>query len=100
MPGRSLGAQDQSSFEVACIRRLVELGLKVVKGEMNQVDARREIIREWRSLPKEQRQTDEQAALFAMQIKDKYKFSNESADPYQTVKGWLLSYRSFTRGLE
>jgi hypothetical protein len=33
MPGRSLGAQDQSSFEVACIRRLVELGLKVVKGD-------------------------------------------------------------------
>jgi len=65
---------------------------------MNQVDARHEIIREWRSLPKEQRQTDEQAALFAMQIKDKYKFSNESADPYQTVKGWLLSYRSLTRG--
>jgi hypothetical protein len=29
MPGRSLRAQDQSSFEVACTRRLVELGLKV-----------------------------------------------------------------------
>jgi hypothetical protein len=72
----------------------------VGEGEMNQVNARHEIIREWRSLPKEQRQTDEQAALFAMQIKDKYKFSNESADPYQTVKGWLLSYRSLTRGLE
>ena len=41
-----------------------------------------------------------QAALFAMQIKDKYKFSSESADPFQTVKGWLLSYRSLTRGLE
>jgi hypothetical protein len=67
---------------------------------MNQVDARHEIIREWRSLPKEQRQTDEHAVLFAMQIKDKYKFSSESADPYQTVKGWLLSYRSLTRGLE
>ena len=67
---------------------------------VNQVDARHEIIREWRSLSKEQRQTDEQAALFAMQIKDKYKFSSESADPYQTVKGWLLSYRSLTRGLE
>ena len=65
---------------------------------MNQVDARHEIIREWRSLPKEQRQTDEQAALFAMQIKDKYKFSNDSADPYQTVRGWLLSYLSLTRG--
>jgi hypothetical protein len=64
---------------------------------MNQVGARHEIIREWRSLPKEQRQTDEQAA---MQIKDKYKFSSESADPYQTVKGWLLSYRSLTRALE
>jgi hypothetical protein len=35
------------------------------EGEMNQVDARHEIIREWRLLPKEQRQTDEQAALFA-----------------------------------
>jgi hypothetical protein len=33
-------------------------------------------------------------------VKDKYKFSSESADPYQTVKGWLLSYRSLTRGLE
>jgi hypothetical protein len=42
--------------------------------KMNEVDARHEIIREWRSLPKEQRQTDEQAAAFAMQIKDKYKF--------------------------
>jgi hypothetical protein len=64
---------------------------------MNQVNARREIIREWRSLPKELRQTDEQAATFAMQIKDKYKFSSDSADPYQTVRGWLLSYLSLTR---
>ena len=55
--------------------------------EMHRVNARHEIIREWRSLPKEQRQTDEQAALFAMQIKDKHKFSSEIADPYQTVKG-------------
>jgi hypothetical protein len=64
---------------------------------MNQMNARREIIREWRSLPKELRQTDEQAAAFAMQIKDKYKFSSDSADPYQTVRGWLLSYLSLTR---
>jgi hypothetical protein len=34
-----------------------------------------------------------------MQIKDKYKFSNDSADPYQTVRGWLLSYLSLMRGL-
>ncbi len=68
--------------------------------EMNQVGARRDIIREWRSLPKKQRQTDEQAEAFVMQIKDKYKFSSDSADPYQTVRGWLLSYLSLTRGLE
>ena len=35
-----------------------------------------------------------------MQIKDKYKFSSDTADPYQTVKGWLLTYLSSTRGLE
>ena len=52
--------------------------------------ARHDIIREWRSLPKEQRQTDKQAEAFAMQIKDKYKFSSDNADPYQTVKSWLL----------
>jgi hypothetical protein len=40
------------------------------------------------------------AALFAVQIKDKYKFSSESADPFQTVKDWLLSYRSLMRGLK
>jgi hypothetical protein len=64
---------------------------------MNQVNARHEIIREWRSLPKDLRQTDEQAAAFAMQIKDKYKFSGSSTDPYQTVKDWLLHYLSITR---
>ena len=52
---------------------------------MKQVGARHDIIREWRSLPKEQRQTDEQAEAFATQIKDKYKFSNDSADPYQAA---------------
>ncbi len=61
---------------------------------MNQVNARHEIIREWRSLPKQLRQTDEQAAAFAMQIKDKYKFSSDSADHYQTIKDWLLRYLS------
>jgi hypothetical protein len=67
---------------------------------MNQVNARHEIIREWRSLPKKLRQTDEQAEAFAMQIKDKYKFSSDSADPHQTARGWLLSYLSLTRELE
>jgi hypothetical protein len=75
-------------------------GDKTEGAKMNQVNARHEIIREWRSLPRELRQTDEQAAAFAMQIKDKYKFSSDSADHYQTVKDWLLRYLSITRGLE
>ncbi len=45
-------------------------------------------------------ETNEQAAAFAMQIKDKYNFSSDSADRYQTVKDWLLHYLSITRGLE
>ena len=66
---------------------------------MKQVGARHDIIREWRSLPKELRRTDEQAEAFAMQIKDKYKFSSDRADQYQTVRGWLLSYQALTLGL-
>jgi len=64
---------------------------------MNQVSQAR-IIREWRSLPKDLRQTDEHAAAFAMQIKDKCKFSGGSTDPYQTVKDWLLHYLSIMPG--
>src|SRR6202051_4181558 len=33
-------------------------------------------------------------------VRDKYKFSSDSADRYQTVKDWLLRYLSITRGLE
>src|ERR1700694_333380 len=32
------------------------------EGEMNQEDAKREIVQKWRALPKEQRQTDKQGA--------------------------------------
>jgi regulator of sirC expression with transglutaminase-like and TPR domain len=67
---------------------------------MKQVDARHEIIREWKALPKELRQTEAQAAAFAMQIKDKYKFSGGTADPYQTINAWLLRHMSLTRGLD
>jgi hypothetical protein len=54
---------------------------------MKQEDAKREIIREWSALPKSERQTDAQAAHFAMRIKDKYQFKGGSSDPYQTIKG-------------
>jgi hypothetical protein len=43
-------------------------------------------------------ETNEQAAFFAMQIKDKYKFRGGGADPYQTIWGWLQRHLSLTRG--
>ena len=72
------------AYKAPCIRNLLTK-VSAIKwnGKMHQVNARHQIIREWRSLPKELRQTEEQTAAFAMQIKDKYKFSSESADPYQ-----------------
>ena len=60
---------------------------------MNQVNARHEIIREWRALPKELRETDEQAAAFAMQIKDKYKFSSDNAVIKPSKIGCCVTYR-------
>jgi hypothetical protein len=67
---------------------------------MNQEDAKREILAECRALPKEQRQTDEDAARFAMAIKDKYRFRGGTADPYQTIKAWLQRDASLRRGLD
>ena len=53
-----------------------------------QEEARREIVREWSALPVSERRTKDQAAPFAMAIKDKYPFRS-SADRYQVIKGWL-----------
>ena len=51
-------------------------------------EARREITREWKDLPTSARQTREQAAMFAMEIGDKYPFPGNT-DRYQIIKGWL-----------
>jgi hypothetical protein len=50
-------------------------------------DARHAIIREWMSLPKEQRKTEEQAAAFATKAKARVPSKH---DPYQRIMGWLL----------
>jgi len=47
-------------------------------------EARRKIIREWMSLPKDKRQTEEQAKPFAMGRVP------SSGDPYQQIMRWLL----------
>ena len=52
-------------------------------------DARRTVIREWMSLPRERRQTEEQAAAFATQAAEKHKFTC-SGDRYRRIMAWLL----------
>ena len=57
---------------------------------VKQEEAKRMILNEWRSLPREERQTERQAADFAMRMKDQYPFRC-NGDHYQIVKGWVQS---------
>jgi hypothetical protein len=50
---------------------------------------RRAIIREWMSLPRDKRQTEEQTAAFAKKALEKHQFRC-SGDRYQRVMAWLL----------
>jgi hypothetical protein len=50
-------------------------------------DARRAIVREWMALPKEKRQTEEHAAIFAKKAVERFPCSG---DRYQKIMGWLL----------
>jgi hypothetical protein len=52
-------------------------------------DARRAIIREWMSLPRDKRATEEQATAFAMKVIEKHEFRG-SGDRQQRVMAWLL----------
>jgi hypothetical protein len=51
--------------------------------------ARRTIIREWMSLPRDKRQTGEQAAAFAPKAIEKHEFPC-SGDRQQRVVAWLM----------
>jgi hypothetical protein len=50
-------------------------------------EARRKIIREWMSLPKDKRQTEEQAKPFAKKAMERIP---SSGDPYRQIMRWLL----------
>ena len=52
-------------------------------------EARRAIIREWMSLPREKRETEEQAAAFALKAIEKHDF-RVSGDRQRKVMAWLL----------
>ena len=53
-------------------------------------ETRRKLIRQWRSLPKDKRQTAEQAAAFARKAIEENELERSRRDPYQRVMGWLL----------
>jgi len=53
-------------------------------------ETRRKLIRQWRSLPKDKRQTAEQAAAFARKAIEENELQRSRRDPYQRVMGWLL----------
>ena len=51
--------------------------------------ARRAIIREWMSLPREKRQTGEQAAAFGLKAIEKHDFRC-SGDRRRRIMAWLM----------
>jgi hypothetical protein len=50
-------------------------------------EARRKIIREWMSLPKNKRENEEHAVAFAKKAMERIP---SSGDPYRRIMGWLL----------
>jgi hypothetical protein len=64
---------------------------KIIKGsKMEDHETRRKIIRQWMSLPKDKRQTPDQAADFAKKAVEQNELQPSRRDPYERVVGWLL----------
>jgi hypothetical protein len=57
---------------------------------MAEHETRRKIIREWMALPKDKRQTEEQAVAFAKKVEKQNEFQHSRRDPAQKIMGWLL----------
>jgi hypothetical protein len=53
-------------------------------------DVRRKVIREWMSLPRDKRQTHEQAAAFAMKAVETNAIGRGREDPHARIMAWLL----------
>ena len=62
---------------------------------MKQVDAKREILREWHALPKKRRQTQDDATRFAFSVVNKYKFGGTGDD----IAGYVSEARPAGLGL-
>jgi hypothetical protein len=57
---------------------------------MEDHETRRKVIRQWMSLPKDKRQTPDQAAEFAKKAVEQNELQPSRRDPYERVVGWLL----------
>src|SRR5262249_153027 len=57
---------------------------------MEDRETRRKIIRQWMALPKDKRQTVDQAAAFAKSAVEQNKLQRSSRAPYGRIMGWLL----------
>lgn len=55
---------------------------------MLKTEAERECIRRWRELPRQERATNDQAALFATRLLHDIDFST-SGDRHSFIRGWL-----------
>jgi hypothetical protein len=58
---------------------------------MEDHETRRKVIRQWMSLPKDKRQTAEQAADFAKKALEQSELQPSRRAPYERVMGWLLA---------
>ena len=57
-------------------------------------DAEREIIREWMNLPETERQSEHQAAQFALKMKRKYPFDYAGGDRYHEIRRMMLRHHN------
>jgi hypothetical protein len=55
-------------------------------------EAECEIVGEWLSLPENERQTEHQAAQFALEMKRKYVFDYVGGDRYQEIRRMILRH--------
>jgi hypothetical protein len=58
--------------------------------DMKGNEARRKIIRQWMALPKDKRETAEQAAAFAQKAAEQNQLQRSRRDTFERVMGWLL----------
>jgi len=57
---------------------------------MNKQEIRRAVIREWMALPRDRRQTAEQAADFAASAVQRHELPRSRRNPQRVMTDWLL----------